>query len=796
MVVHARQPSLEHLSPQRRSTTAAALRRGHIKISEPVPLENSGPSPVWKPGSIHRQSQYPAGQHENHPLPTDSVTGFQGSLATPTSMAMAGSDAHASTSDFATNGPLHESSLPMSPDSNAYNTSSGGQQSAEIVAGDGNAMHLNRSSVFMRDTKDGVARLPEPDSAGFPSQTRPSTSRDSWDLSMDTPNKKKRRSGSIRGAFRRMFSKKEKQAPVRESPPRANGPRHEYHSSEPALFPSSRGLDRVTEEDRMTPQKQFRGRTADEDEYRNRTPIQTPRLPFPMNINGAQPVPYTENTPYIENDFSRTYTSFDTSPQAHRRRATLPSIVISASDAAALEKFWNKADHVSGTPPDSADPDRTPTPLIGLAITSNAPSKASSKSSRRRSRSADALRDLAQTQQGTTDLRRRSAEIQYWRNTEQRLPEVEEAVEDNGPRSQHASVMEMGETPSSHGHPEEQQQTSYMAAAAEPIQEEDEPRSARHVPTPPAPQSSPEPVKVVQEEAADDSEPAPMDKRISQLEFSMTHLERSMQALSGRQHQAFKLEKAPRSRGRMSTDPDHHRQTLSVGQPTRASSVRTATSPKIHHPRPSPSLHDISQTTHLNATNNSHIHRSSMLPASHTSANPTPTNPTFNAIPLSPTTTTTFNPSSLNHTSREATPPTIPNFSIPYAPSSSPTHLIDTLAPLYSALQYERAVRKTLESTVHQLQRDLLSLTNIVAEMRGLGGYPTPSPDDVLLTKAQGRDTPPDLVGDSGEDDGYEGDGDGYEGDEYGTYDEEGLGSPNAWVTPREGRDGFSAEMF
>ena len=44
-------PSLEQISHFRRSSTAAALRRGTIKISEPVLLQNSGPSPVWPPAT-------------------------------------------------------------------------------------------------------------------------------------------------------------------------------------------------------------------------------------------------------------------------------------------------------------------------------------------------------------------------------------------------------------------------------------------------------------------------------------------------------------------------------------------------------------------------------------------------------------------------------------------------------------------------------------------------------------------------------------------------------------------------
>jgi hypothetical protein len=174
---HLRAGSMDDLPPELRTTTVAALRRGDIKISEPVPLQNSGPSPIWK---------------TSHP-PTDSVMGFNASDGSQFQADMS--------SAIPEDGPAHNS----------------------IIAEDAPPLRHKRSSGFMRD-KESLQ-----DQSSAPSSHPRSSTIDSQD--MGTPNsKKKRRSGSLKMAFRRMFSKREKTAPNRATPP-AKQSRHEYHKS-------------------------------------------------------------------------------------------------------------------------------------------------------------------------------------------------------------------------------------------------------------------------------------------------------------------------------------------------------------------------------------------------------------------------------------------------------------------------------------------------------------------------------------------------------------------------------------
>ena len=235
MVAHARQPSLEQLSPERRSITAAALRKGQIKISEPLPLDSSGSSPVWNPSSTsHRQSQFPSvyGQHDR-PRPTDSVTGFRAPVMS------IGTDPHQSGLDFQSGGPLPEPSMPVSSNNTGtadpYNNPPPGS-----AMGDGPQPRHKRRSPSVKDSKDGAGYAPDSHAALLVAQPRMSTTPSSRETAMDSPVRRKRRSGSIRGAFKRMFSKREKQeksVQIQEPPQsRGRGPRHEYHSSVSTLY--------------------------------------------------------------------------------------------------------------------------------------------------------------------------------------------------------------------------------------------------------------------------------------------------------------------------------------------------------------------------------------------------------------------------------------------------------------------------------------------------------------------------------------------------------------------------------
>jgi len=421
-----------------------------------------------------------------------------------------------------------------------------------------------------------------------------------------------------------------------------------------------------------------------------------------MNIHGAQPASYSTKAAHEEEDL----TSSQPPQSPHRRRATLPSIVLSPAEAAALSKYWDRGGAIS-VELESNDRGRTPTPLIGLAITSNT-------ASRRRSRSADAMNELAA--QHASDVRRRStdAHLHPWRLADQRIPEVEED-DIHSPRSHHASIQDMPvlstENEPRHSVTNEQLQPSesYESANEEPQEISSDHRESYG--------SENQHVQEVQ------SISSRVDKRLSQMELNIHQLEQSMQTLSGRQ-QSFTLQKAPRSRSGLpenkSRQERQHVLPLSPQHPTRSASARYPASPRITHTRPSPSLHDIGVHFGTAEEDEERFDTARAVP--------------FYGASPAPTGSGTF--ASRRHTAREppSTPPgPVHNFSTPYVlPKDSPTRIIDQLAPVYSALQYERAVRKQLEATVLQLQHDLLNLTTVVYEMRGLGAYPTPSPEYAL----------------------------------------------------------------
>jgi len=228
MVIHDRQPSLEQLSPQRRSFTAAALRKGHIKISEPVPLENSGPSPVWNPSPTWPKS--PSSPSASRSLHSDSKTNLPAHVRPNT--APIGNQSHflkhhhqltLPLADPVDNMPQDDSIL---PDTYKFPSPPDTQVDAQNAS-----LRHKRSSLLTRDGPDASVTQPsESGSGGLPSGTRTSMIEHSETSAMSTPTKKqKRRSGSIRGAFKRMFSKREK--PTQERPVTTRGPRHEYHAS-------------------------------------------------------------------------------------------------------------------------------------------------------------------------------------------------------------------------------------------------------------------------------------------------------------------------------------------------------------------------------------------------------------------------------------------------------------------------------------------------------------------------------------------------------------------------------------
>lgn len=121
-------------------------------------------------------------------------------------------------------------------------------------------------------------------------------------------------------------------------------------------------------------------------------------LPFPMNVNAPQASPPKE---YLTFDMER--------PDIGRRRATLPSVPSAGIQRHSLDEPRGRLSAWD----ERTDDEAIPSPGIGIALSS--PTQTTSVQAKRRSRSADALRDMAK-ERASID-RRRSAEIRYWRQS-------------------------------------------------------------------------------------------------------------------------------------------------------------------------------------------------------------------------------------------------------------------------------------------------------------------------------------------------------------------------------------------
>jgi hypothetical protein len=118
-----------------------------------------------------------------------------------------------------------------------------------------------------------------------------------------------------------------------------------------------------------------------------------------MNVNAPQASPPGE------------YLTFDTErPDFGRRRATLPSIPSADIQRHSMDEPRGRLSAWE----EKSDEDALPSPGIGIALSSPTHATTSVKA-KRRSRSADALRDLVK-ERASID-RRRSAEIRYWRQS-------------------------------------------------------------------------------------------------------------------------------------------------------------------------------------------------------------------------------------------------------------------------------------------------------------------------------------------------------------------------------------------
>ncbi|OAK95533.1 hypothetical protein IQ06DRAFT_231626 [Phaeosphaeriaceae sp. SRC1lsM3a] len=200
--------------------------------------------------------------------------------------------------------------------------------------------------------------------------------------------KKKRKSG-LRNVFRKMFGRRSRDEPEQEDVSHRG---HSYHHSDPGMLQQSPPRE---------PLPNFSGPRISELPVKDLQPLHPlgQHLPFPMNVNAPQATPPKE---YLTFDVER--------PDIGRRRATLPSV----SNAGVQRHSLDEARGRLSAWDERLDDEALPSPGIGVAL-SSPPQTATSTQAKRRSRSADALRDMAK-ERASID-RRRSAEIRFWRQS-------------------------------------------------------------------------------------------------------------------------------------------------------------------------------------------------------------------------------------------------------------------------------------------------------------------------------------------------------------------------------------------
>lgn len=477
-------------------------------------------------------------------------------------------------------------------------------------------------------------------------------------------------------------------------------------------------------------------------------------LPFPMNVNAPQ-----EASPPHD------YLTFEgPAPNLNRRRATLPSVLLSDAEVQALSAaIGGSSKQVPWE--ERQDGASIPSPQIGIAL-SSPPHTAQSMQSKRRSRSAGALRDLAKARPSIE--RRRSAEIRYWRNSYQSGSVYSAAT----PRPQTARTVETVRSA--------QTQETTAKGPESPIE-------ATTAPTPPVAQHDqdiseiPLPVESFNfgnlksgfsDDEPDESGPdvpsraekrLSIEERVKNLEDNMRTLETSVRRISGRSNrQTIILENAPKGR-------------LSRNRSSSATSDRQGS----HH-------------SSKGSNRSRSIQREGSLPSSPT---------------LAPLSAVDEFPSS----DRPQTVIALEPSAIPRPSTAEYSNLAEQFAKVYDALKHERGARKALERQVESLQREVSSLHAVVNKFISQSpSYPTPSPDAVITSNEERLSTPRATRTERGL--GLETEGilkgkaretiisrfsqsDSEGGDVSVTSSREDITSPETWATPKE-ESGFGSGFF
>ncbi|KAF2126886.1 hypothetical protein P153DRAFT_388206 [Dothidotthia symphoricarpi CBS 119687] len=206
--------------------------------------------------------------------------------------------------------------------------------------------------------------------------------------SMTKAAQKKNRKSGLRNVFRKILGRKDREK-VEEQQEGNVHRGHNYHSSDPGLLRQSPPRDIQTPSGPRISELPV-------DELIPLHPIGL-QLPFPMNVNAPQASSPQE------------YLIFGHQKPGIVRRATLPNARASTSQRHSVDEPRGRL-----SPWDEGQNESSALPEIGIALTSPVQARTSIQS-KRRSRSAGALHDLSQAR--TSIDRSRSADIRYWRES-------------------------------------------------------------------------------------------------------------------------------------------------------------------------------------------------------------------------------------------------------------------------------------------------------------------------------------------------------------------------------------------
>ncbi|KAF2822159.1 hypothetical protein CC86DRAFT_96503 [Ophiobolus disseminans] len=341
---------------QRSSWKAEAIRRGNLKISGPIPITEDTPL------NDEEEKEFAETGLLSPSQPQDELDAQDPRPQTP---------------------PQPENSPPNIPLEPASLTSHPVEESVQ----EREVLHERQPSKSPPRPRQ-VSEMARESVIEPPPQTPQTPFRSTPESGIKGAQKKKRKSG-LRGVFRKMFGRKSKDEQEEDEPARRG---HSYHHSDPGMLT------------RQSPPRELRTPTGPRisdlpvEELRPLHPLGQ-HLPFPMNVNAPQASPPHE---YLTFDMQK--------PDLGRRRATLPSVPSASIHRHSLDEPRGRL----STWDERLDEDPIPSPGIGIALSS--PTQAfTPRGSKRRSRSADALRELVKDRASLD--RRRSAEIRYWRQS-------------------------------------------------------------------------------------------------------------------------------------------------------------------------------------------------------------------------------------------------------------------------------------------------------------------------------------------------------------------------------------------